>query len=544
MAHEAVKVADIVDRAVNHAWSVPEFQRGFVWKAAQAKELIESLWLNYPIGSILMWDSHGPVVERLASDSQQPKLWLVDGQQRTAALCILFGRKPYWWPSQESWEKVRYKFDVRFDVHTKEPPHFVVANAAIRKVKGHRYVPVSDLLVLNIEHEKDAKALQELAKAIKLEGLCDGMDSMEVYARLDRVRKIRDNEMVKITVNHELEDVVEIFARLNNRGTRVTEADIYLGIVASRNAGWVKGSFLPYLSQLESLGFDIGPNLLFRSVTAIGANRVRFSDVPDEFWNAETVKAAWEQAKPKWNTAILKLNEYGVLTSRILPTENALVTLVSLMKKFPEGEFRHVFYWFLQASRFGRYSGSANTALEEDLKDIEESPDHPSAVRRLLGRIASGLAGMTEEDFLRDYGDSRFGRFMLYLLVYRNSAQDWGTEKHRLGFRGQEVLEDFQPQWHHVFPRKFLSPTYADDAIDALANIAVIGPEINIRISNKAPMKYIEKYGIDAERLAQQFISGPVEHMTIDKYEGWVKDRAATLAKKANEFLQELAKGL
>lgn len=66
------------------------------------------------------------------------------------------------------------------------------------------------------------------------------MDAMEVYTRLDRLRKIRDKEVVLITVDNELEDVVEIFARLNSRGTRVTEADIYLGIVAARAPGWVR----------------------------------------------------------------------------------------------------------------------------------------------------------------------------------------------------------------------------------------------------------------------------------------------------------------
>ena len=60
------------------------------------------------------------------------------------------------------------------------------------------------------------------------------MDAMEVYTRLDRIRKIRDKDLVAITVDHELEDVVEIFSRLNSRGTRVTEADIYLGVVAAK----------------------------------------------------------------------------------------------------------------------------------------------------------------------------------------------------------------------------------------------------------------------------------------------------------------------
>ena len=32
MAYEQTKLRELVDRAVAHLWSIPEFQRGFVWK--------------------------------------------------------------------------------------------------------------------------------------------------------------------------------------------------------------------------------------------------------------------------------------------------------------------------------------------------------------------------------------------------------------------------------------------------------------------------------------------------------------------------------
>jgi len=244
MAYASVTIKDIVERSVNHKWSIPEFQRGFVWKATQVRDLIESLWLHYPVGTLLVWDSSGPVQTRSASDAQTPDLWVVDGQQRTTALCILSGRKPYWWQSTDDWEKTIRKYDIRFDVHAKEPPFFVVANAATRRVKGSRYIPLNKILILDVSRDSDLRTLQDMAKQVKLDGLCDSMDAMEVYTRLDRVRKIRDMEVVTITVDNDLEDVVEIFSRLNSRGTRVTEADIYLGVVAARTPGWVRDNFL------------------------------------------------------------------------------------------------------------------------------------------------------------------------------------------------------------------------------------------------------------------------------------------------------------
>src|SRR5262245_40166778 len=327
MAYASVAIKDIIDRSVNHKWSIPEFQRGFVWKATQVRDLIESLWLNYPVGTLLVWDSSGPVQTRSASDAQMPDLWVVDGQQRTTALCILSGRKPYWWSSADDWEKTARKYDIRFDVHTKESPFFVVANAATRRVKGSRYIPINKLINLDVSREDDLKTLQEMARQVKLDGLCDSMDALEVYTRLDRVRKIRDIEVVTITVNNELEDVVEIFSRLNSRGTRVTEADIYLGVVATRTPGWVRDNFLPFVSQLNELGYEVSPNLVFRTLTVIGKKAVRYRAIEQAFRTATSIQPGLERTKKAWSLAIKQLKDYGIpgnLSSRATRGTKAL----------------------------------------------------------------------------------------------------------------------------------------------------------------------------------------------------------------------------
>lgn len=540
MAYESVKIKDIVERAVNHTWSVPEFQRGFVWKATQVRDLIESLWLNYPIGSLLVWDSGSrQVEERNVTDGMRPT-WLVDGQQRAAALSILFGRKPYWWTDVDDWEKTVRKYDIRFDVDAKEPPHFLVANAATRKVKGNRYIPLHRLLVLDVDKRTDDRVrLQELAKEIKIEGLCDGMDAMAVYSALYEISTIREHDVPVIVIDHELDDVVEIFARLNSRGTRVTEADIYLGVVAARTPTWVRHTFLPYLRRLDDGGFAISPNLLFRTLTGVGAKKVRFREIPDTFWDSESIEPAWARTTKGWEALISRFQQVGILSNDPMPTEAALVTMVSLLEKWPNEPFEPVLYWFLQASRFSRYSGSGTTSLEEDLRDVGEATNQREALGRLLERFEH-TRPLEADDFLRDYVDTRFGRFLLYLLVYRNRAQDWDEAGHRIGFQGAKVLEDFRPQWHHVFPRKFLEGKMADDQIDALANIAVIGPTINIRISAKDPMDYIDRYGITATKLGQQYIEPDIASMTVSNYPTWLQTRATSLARVGNDLLGSL----
>jgi hypothetical protein len=544
MAYEQTKLLEIVERAVNHGWSIPEFQRGFVWKPTQVRDLAESLWLDYPIGSLLVWNSGYHAEERVAVDAQRPSQWLVDGQQRTTALCVLFGRKPYWWPSSDEWNRTLKRYDIRFDIDAKDPPFFWVANAAIRKTKGYRYVPLSVLLVLDTQKEPDQKALTDLAREIKAQGLCDGMDAMEVFTRLDRVRKIREKEIVTVTVDHELEHVVEIFSRLNSRGTRVTEADIYLGVVAARNPTWVRDNFLPYLKTLADAGFDLNPNLLFRTITGIGEKKTRFKEIPDAFWNPDRIIPAWDRTKNAWKRLIARFREYGILSNDIMPTEAALVTMVSIVDKFQDdARFDQAFYWFLQASRFARYSGASTTSLDEDLRDIQGGNTLTDAIHKLLRRFRHEDP-IEADDFLRDYSDSRFGRLLLYLLVYRNKAADWDEHSHRIGFEGAEILADFRPQWHHIFPMKYLEGHVDNGLVDPLANIAVIGPSINIRISAKAPMDYVTRYKIGPEKLKQQFIEPEFTAVPISGYEPWMRGRAERLAREANAFLSELRNGI
>jgi hypothetical protein len=545
MAYEQIKLTDLVNRAVEHKWSIPEFQRGFVWKPVQVRDLAESLWLNYPIGSLLIWNSSNGIQARTAIDSKNPSDWLVDGQQRSTALCILFGRKPYWWENTTDWNNVLKRYDIRFDIHAVEAPYFLVANAGIRNAKSSRYIKLSDLLNLDTQKDDDQKSLTELSKKIKLEGLCDGKDQMEVYTRLDRLRKIREKDIVAVTIEHELEDVVEIFSRLNSRGTRVTEADIYLGVVAARNPTWVRDTFIPYLDDLDNYGFHIDPNLLFRSLTGIGEHATRFKNIRDDFWDKDQILPAWKRTHKFWESLILRFKEYGILTNSLMPTQAALVTMVALIDKFnDDSKFSKSLYWFLQASRFSRYSGSGTTSLDEDLKDIYDSTSFDDAIDKLLKRFRHEEK-IEAEEFLRDYSDTRFGRFILYLLVYKNNAQDWDQTSHKLGFEGVSILSDFQPQWHHIFPKEYLKGNVSSDSsdsIDYLANIAVIGQSINIRISNKMPMSYIMKYNITEDKLIQQFIDPDFVNIGFNEYETWLNKRAEILAEKANEYLANLIK--
>jgi len=71
--------------------SVPEFQRGYVWKVAQIKNLFDSLVKQYPISSFIIWKTRKNIEARTLNGERLPKekYLILDGQQRMSTIFYL-----------------------------------------------------------------------------------------------------------------------------------------------------------------------------------------------------------------------------------------------------------------------------------------------------------------------------------------------------------------------------------------------------------------------------------------------------------------------
>ena len=64
--------------------AIPEIQRPFVWKTAQVRDLLDSLYKGYPVGYLITW--RNPNVRLKDGSTSAGKKILIDGQQRVTAL--------------------------------------------------------------------------------------------------------------------------------------------------------------------------------------------------------------------------------------------------------------------------------------------------------------------------------------------------------------------------------------------------------------------------------------------------------------------------
>ncbi len=84
-------ISDIEKRRI----VIPSFQRQYVWSFSNAKFLIESIVKDFPIGSILTWETDEKIILRKEDTyANKSSIVLLDGQQRLTTLYTLLKKEP------------------------------------------------------------------------------------------------------------------------------------------------------------------------------------------------------------------------------------------------------------------------------------------------------------------------------------------------------------------------------------------------------------------------------------------------------------------
>jgi hypothetical protein len=217
-SYQTVSVAEAVRNALEGRWGIPEFQREFVWRPKQICDLADSLWLGYPVGSLLLWI---PPDDR--KDPEDAFAWVADGQQRLTALCLLAGQRPPW--------RKRYRDNVLpraadvvfwFDVDASSSPSFVPITGTLQAAAGKRLVEVAELLALDLGIESGRHELRSIVGRMRSSQRAGTqIADDDLYERMSRVCMIRKQLLLATILSCEqLADVHEVFRRLNSRGMR------------------------------------------------------------------------------------------------------------------------------------------------------------------------------------------------------------------------------------------------------------------------------------------------------------------------------------
>lgn len=525
-----MKIATILDHIDANTIALPEFQRGYVWNRNQVRGLMDSLYRKYPVGSLLVWETSTEHADVRGDGKPQlgtVKL-LLDGQQRITSLYgIIRGAPPRFFEGNAAAFQGLY-FHLNDEVFEFWSP--------IRMRDNPLWINVTDLMQQGVgEFIKRIMATPELA------------GNVQTYIdRLNNITSIKeiDLHVDEITGQDKTVDiVVEIFNKVNSGGTKLSKGDLALAKICAQ---WpdARDEMNARLKKWERAGYHFRLDWFLRCINAIVTGEAMFSafsDVgPAEF------KQGLVNAEYAVDTLLnIISSRLGLDHDRVLGSRYSFPLLAHyLMRRggmlADSRERDKMLYWYVHTFLWGRYSGSTETYLNQDLALVEELD---GALDRLIEQLRRnrGDLRLYPNDFV---GYSRGARFypLMYMLTRTSHARDWGSG---IELRNELLGSRSGLQLHHIFPKALLyKHGYQVSEVNQLANFAFLTQQTNLRISDRDPQEYLEEIARNYPgALESHWIPMDPALWKVENYPQFLEERRRLLADAANAFLNSLYQG-
>lgn len=198
---------------------IPEIQRPFVWKRSQVRDLIDSLYNGYPTGYIITWKN--PDVQTKDGGKANGKKVLIDGQQRvTALMAAIAGREVL--DEDFNFDRIKIAFN---PLATDASKRFAVQDAS--HLKDKKWIPdISVVFDSNFD---------SFDFAIAYCAANDGVKPNDVNKAVTELKGIANRQIGVIELDHSLDidEVTEIFIRINSKGTALSQSDFVMSKMGS-----------------------------------------------------------------------------------------------------------------------------------------------------------------------------------------------------------------------------------------------------------------------------------------------------------------------
>lgn len=527
-----MKVSTILDHIDSGHMALPEFQRGYVWNRDQVRGLFHSLYRRHPVGGLLVWATESKTAT-YRGDGQLAagivKL-LLDGQQRITSLYgVVRGKPPKF-------------FDGNADAFTGLRFHLDTETFAFYqplKMEGDPlWIDVTELM------QKGNTGVGEVITRLNQQPAA--MDKLAAYVgRLGRLLGILDIDLhiEEVTgADKSLDVVVEIFNQVNSGGTKLSKGDLALAKICSE---WpeARAEMKKALKRWAGNGYNFHLDWLLRSVNTVLTGEAKFSFLHNK--TATEVQDGLKRAVKRIDACLnLISGRLGLDHDQVLFGRFAIPVMVRYLDQrggsLDAIEQDKLLFWFAQAGMWGRFSGSTESYIDQDLAALD---GNDSGLDKLLEQLRLWHGGLRVEPG-HFTGWSLGARFypVLYLLTRMGDAKDWGTG---LPLKSGLLGKMNKLEVHHIFPKAQLYKLgYKRPEVNALANFCFQTKQTNLEISDRLPEEYFPVF--EARHpggLASQWIPTDPNLWKIKNYRDFLEERRKLLAAEANRCMEKLLHG-
>ena len=507
--------------------AIPEIQRPFVWKPAKARDLIDSLYKGYPVGYIITW--RNPDVKLKNGELSAGKKVLIDGQQRITALtAAIVGQRVLNKHYKETNIRIAFNpltetFDVLNRAYERSPQWI---NSIHPILNGE--MPASrarkDYMALN--PDEDEELIEE---------------------RIDKLKEIKNKRVGIIELDHSLDidTVTEIFIRINQKGVVLSNADFVMSKIASDEAhgGNKMRKLVDYFCRLI-VDKDFNKHILdndrpfaesdyykgikwmatgsdklyipdyvdaLRVAFTFQFSRGKFSDLvallsgrnfEERTYEDKIAEASYQKLseglmqfvnQTNYQRFLMIIQSASIYDPKRISSKTSLNIAYALYLKLrqegkDEPEIQHyVRRWFVLSLLIGRYSGSSESAIDEDIKLINQK----------------GIAAHLEQMEQAHLGDG----FWDYRLVSDLESSSINNNAYNVYLAAQSYFKapaflskdmpissllEQRGDIHHLFPKQYLiDHGHLPKSYNQVANFTYTEQQANIKLGKLSPVEYL-----------------------------------------------------
>jgi hypothetical protein len=578
--------------------AIPEIQRPFVWKPKQVRDLIDSLYIGYPTGYIII--SQSPNMKLKDGTMSEGKKIMIDGQQRvTALMTSILGYEVI----NSDFQKKKIK--ISFNPMAKEDDEkFKVQDNAILRDKKY-IADISELFSPNFKRNTFVLKYCESNSE---------MNADELHEILDAVLAIKNRQIGVITLDKDLtiDEVTEIFIRINSQGAKLNQADFAMSKIAANTKygggelrkaidyfshlavepGWysemskdedfMKSQFAQKIKWLKDDKEDIydpGYGDILRVSFMYKFARGKMKDLVSllggrDFESRDYKEEIAEQSFGNLISAVLDfMNEYsftsfilaiksaGFVSNRLINSQMTmdfaytLYLILSSSKDIDKTQIkRYVSKWYVLTTLTSRYISSPETIMDADIRKIRER-----GFQLFLSELedASLSESFWEIGLVQNLETSAVNSpyFNVFLAAQIHNSDN------SLLMNGTKVrdLITTMGDIHHIFPKSYLQENGLNDKsiYNQIANYTYLDTTTNIAIADKSPSIYITqaieqcnskklKYGniADIEMLEENLkvncIPADISNMEFNQFDEFLLERRKLMANKIRLYYHSL----
>lgn len=533
-----MKISTVLEKIDEHQLFVPAFQREYVWKRDDAKQLIDSLIKEYPTGTMLTWETGNPPELKgphKYNSKQGAVRILLDGQQRITTLYMLVrGELPPYYTAAEILNDTRGLY---VNVETLELAYYTKA----KMENDPRWQNITDIFQRKIRAKDIVRQLEARGETISRER----DDIMDDNTRA--IENILDREFPEqtIPVRASIREAIDIFYKVNASGVSLTDAELALAQISGY---WpeARDTFKRKLAELADKGFvfklDFVVFALLGCLYHLGSDMKKLHDAD----NNEKIRAAWKLLDSQildYVASLMRSHAYVDHTDEI----NSVYALIPITvfcfdkggRHLTETEIRKLVKWFYYSQIRARYISQLPQKLDRDLRIINESEnpfDEMLAVIEEERRL-----DITPDEFVgRSISHPLFGLLRWYLKS-RNAVCFTTGVALRQAMGKKYALEN-----DHIFPySKLKAKGYGKEnrlkysLAQELTNRAILTQVANRTKSATDAKSYLADVKVRFPgSLALQCIPEDSELWDIENYEAFLQARRTELASHLNAFLE------